>query len=272
MPSVPRFYRRMLSDVEGSRFWCYASSMPSMLHAISSTSNPPLDRPGVYMIRNKSNGECYIGCSKNVRRRISDHFHGRGSRQLLECINTFGPASFEAIPLCYSIDGSIDHLYVVERDMILWFGSVWSGYNIAEAAPGLGGYGAAYGEVIKTALSRPDVAAHRSEMNLDPELRTRRGAAIKAALLTKRGTPPSEQKLASLSALHSNQEIQARRIAATRKANQNPDRRAKISAHASSCVWITNGTDSKRVIKSLPIPDGWVRGRPKGKPRPPTTD
>jgi hypothetical protein len=51
-------------------------------------------------------------------------------------------------------------------------------------------------------------------------------------------------------------------------AMSNPENRAKFVAAGSNAlkgsIWVTNGSEQKKILKGNPIPDGWWRGRSQG--------
>lgn len=122
-------------------------------------NNKPLHRPGVYLIRNLSNGKQYVGLSKDVANRLKDHACGHGcSPVLAKAIRKYGADSFSAAPVFYSLKGT-DCLLDVETALIAEHNCIEHGYNVQAASQSYGPYGPHHAESVRAAHKRPEVKA-----------------------------------------------------------------------------------------------------------------
>lgn len=98
------------------------------------------DLAGVYRLHNLSDGACYVGSSKRVKKRIADHFnllsHGRHPNRVLQAAyNKFGRGSFGwAIEVICEDPNDLDTI----EEMFLQGAAVFDGteklYNISSTA------------------------------------------------------------------------------------------------------------------------------------------
>lgn len=97
------------------------------------------DYAGVYKIVNKSTGQCYVGQSQRVKKRIKEHFRllrwdKHNNPKLQHAFNKYGESSFEGAVEVYCDD--VNDLDLVENAFIS--GEAWFDepvvYNIADFA------------------------------------------------------------------------------------------------------------------------------------------
>ena len=251
-------------------------------------SNTPLPKAGIYRIRNLVNGDCYIGSSRNVKRRISQHFTKIGvSPELIKAFAEFGKSAFIAEPLFYAIcDGDIGDL---ETQLI---NESNSSYNVAQSASGHGKYGEKFSLRISDSLSGSTALAASIRARQTPDLINRRVEKQRATM----ASPEYKQKRSEASRLAmqsdavrqkisasnkktmSSYEFKRKRSDASRamqcdamtekkrasilKAYENPEYKKKIADARRGKVWINNGKEM-RCVHPDNIPSGWTRGRLK---------
>ena len=99
----------------------------------------------LYVFENNANGKCYVGQTWNVKRRIKDHFNGRGCAKLLAAaIKKYGTSMFTTRVIESGIHTQ-DILDEKEIKAIIEFNSlVPNGYNINK-----GGFGGQHSESTK---------------------------------------------------------------------------------------------------------------------------
>lgn len=233
-------------------------------------SNPPLARPGVYMLQHRESGKRYIGISNNLRRRIYSHGNGGSPRKLKAAIEKHGRSSFSVTPLFYSLTDDTSFLPEIESQLIAEHQSTRStGYNIKLADGGVGPYGPVFAAIKRAdwERNREFFSAHCRALNknpvviakikeraaerwADPEFRKKSGAAQKIAqnrpdVIAKRRTPESIARLTAAARAHAaDAEGQARRIAAVTAARTTPESRA-ITSKRSSEMWAADGMREK---------------------------
>ena len=205
--------------------------------------NLPPKKPGVYGLIHIETGRAYIGLASYMSDRFSKHGAGESGPKIRNAIQKYGRNAFLAVPLYFPIRGT-DSLLDVEASLIQAFDSVKHGFNIAERGRTAGPYGPEFSESLKRAFA-------------DPELKKRRGAAIKlshkqphvieakrknlldiyadperrAARLTAIANGQAQPKVKErrrewLHILHTDPKINARRIAGLREACNTEEARA----------------------------------------------
>jgi group I intron endonuclease len=143
--------------------------------------NPPLPRPGVYLIRHVASGKAYVGISQNVERRLQRHTTTPGRRIISQALRKHGLGRFEIVPLFYSITGT-DCLPAMEAELIRQLGTIApAGYNVAECDGRAGPYGPAFSAILKAQMAadprkRARISAHFKALWQDPAHRTRMSA------------------------------------------------------------------------------------------------
>ena len=202
-----------------------------------------MPNPGIYLIRNVLNGKCYVGLSKNVRRRLVEHAGGRGCSPIIQkAILKYGTASFVAEPLYYSLM-TTDGLLEAETYLIAAYNCIRAGYNVQAASKTYGPYGARFSVILKAAHTRPEVKAkvmaavkvkesnpvfrrERRERLIkqwaDPAYREKRIASFRKAMSAKWNDPMFVRKaMDHIHSLHTSEMI-ARRSAAQRVTKSTP--------------------------------------------------
>jgi group I intron endonuclease len=163
------------------------------------SGNEPLNRPGVYLLTNLTNGKNYVGISIDLRRRVLSHLHARPSVPVLcKALRKYGPESFLVTPLYYSTSGT-DHLPGLEAEFIKEYRSTEHGYNVQQASGAVGPYGPEFGAAVS-----------RGWASATPERR----ANISAMLRDRMSTPEARASQSIRSkAFHADSERSAQRLA-----------------------------------------------------------
>lgn len=88
---------------------------------------------GVYRIYCKQNGKSYVGCSRDIDRRIKSHFRSSSSPELKKDMEEFGAENFEVIivEVC-----TPKEIHSREAHWIAYFNSVEEGYNTTTGSRG----------------------------------------------------------------------------------------------------------------------------------------
>lgn len=150
---------------------------------------------GVYAIRHKPTGRCYVGGSINVRDRWKSHRHGlrRGhdNPKLRQASTKDGPAAFEFVLLEHATPSDL-----LEREQF-WIDAldaVQSGFNIAPVAGSLLGF--RHSEDTKSLLRDRGTGRKFEGRTMSVEGRQRLSAALKG----RPGQPMSTEAKAKLAA------------------------------------------------------------------------
>lgn len=91
---------------------------------------------GIYTIENTNTEKLYVGSSKNITKRIHDHFHAletnkHSSAKLQNSFNKHGKSAFIAKPVLYCDD---ENKYLYEQIFIDFYNAASNGYNINHKA------------------------------------------------------------------------------------------------------------------------------------------
>lgn len=215
--------------------------------------NQPLRRPGVYLIRNIVSGKSYVGISKNIARRLTEHARGRGFAPILaKAVKKYGADQFIAEPLFYSLDGT-DCLLEIETALIAEYNCIDHGYNVQAASKSYGPYGPAFALAVKQAHAKPetkermrqvlqrlaadpDFCSRRDEriraLAKDPEVRAKSTASLRATL----ATPESKALRSKISKAKTPEEISARteKMRATMATQEFKEKRSRASREVQS--------------------------------------
>lgn len=205
--------------------------------------NKPLNRPGVYLLTNVSNGKNYVGISINLRRRILSHLHSRPSAPVLfKAIRKYGPEGFLVTPLYYSIDGT-DHLPKLEAEFIKEYRSTAHGYNIQQASGAVGPYGSIHGEAVRRAKSTPE-ARMKMSASAKARMSTPEARAIQGQRSKKLWQDPNmrAQMITKLCITMNDPEFRAKRSSAI-SSLQTPE---LIAARTEKMKSTINGTEYKQ--------------------------
>jgi group I intron endonuclease len=259
--------------------------------------NVPLSRPGIYLFKNMINEKCYVGMSatSGVASRGKNHAQ-RTSPKFGNAIKKYGHHNFLFIPLCYTI-GPVDRagLARLEADFIKQYDAVKNGYNVKESDELGGSCGPEFGKIVskalKIALARPEVRANRVASLQRPEVKAKRSASqtetwqnptirySRKVGLKRAWSDPlrradrlaiwddpekKAQMLVGISPETISAEAKATRTQAIKLSHSRPEVKAKIAIGTEGGLWITDGSQSKRLRKGQPVPDGWYCGRSNG--------
>lgn len=87
--------------------------------------------PGVYLLKNKINGKCYVGESINLRKRYQNHKHNKGNQIINKSINKYKFENFEFIILKTFNITNKTVLWIYENYYIKLYNTLkYNGYNI----------------------------------------------------------------------------------------------------------------------------------------------
>lgn len=97
--------------------------------------------PGIYLIRNKINGKCYVGQTQSLRKRLRSHYHiykkgGNGRMILYEAILKYGKENFEILILATLKVYNKKALDYLEKKYIKEYNYYKHGYNQTEGGDG----------------------------------------------------------------------------------------------------------------------------------------
>lgn len=175
--------------------------------------NIPLQRPGVYRIRELASGKTYIGISRNLLIRARQHAYAKGSGKLANAIRKHGAEAFLFEPIFYCLThvSDISFLPQMEAELIIEYDSVNAGYNIIEACGRVGPYGAEFAKLIA-----------ESHAKRTPE---ERSAIMRKGKLAM--DPARLSEIGKRNALSQGAEILATRLM-TMRAGQSPEKRIEI--------------------------------------------
>lgn len=105
---------------------------------------------GIYLIKNKINGKCYIGQSRNIKARLNCHksLFSKTCVALFNALNKYGPENFEFLILeeCTIEDLNARECYWIERFNTM----VPDGYNLTSG----GGQGIVFSEETRKKISK----------------------------------------------------------------------------------------------------------------------
>lgn len=258
--------------------------------------NTPDTKPGVYAIIHMPTGSAYIGASKNVAKRIREHYRNAAYRKtrIGEAIADLGAENFMATIL-YKPLSENDRLEPIEAEFIAMFDSVNAGYNTIESSVKGTKRGELFCKVAKASKYTPEAIANRNRILADEDITKRRGDAIRAAqarpevkeklrnrarsVLTEAGLQRiklsqieyqnapevKERKSVAMLRHHADPEFKEKHLKGIREANANPERNSKISNSRKGGMWITNGLDTSFIRSGVEIPEGWWRGQTRPK-------
>lgn len=208
----------------------------------------------IYKTTNLINGKIYIGCHRTEIQ--NDSYLGSGN-QLIAAIKKYGRCNFIK-EILFVFDNSED-MFIKERELVNEeFVKRPDTYNICVG--GVGGF------------SDP-VLAKRGRYLTDKHLESKYGQDFRS-VLGKLGAEGSKRyyetgmkdpefagnkrKLANhASAFAQSEEAKAKRVDTFTKIGHQQG--VKNSAYGK--MWITDGHDSKMIVREHPIPNGWYKGR-----------
>ncbi len=84
------------------------------------------DYPGIYILKNKKNGKCYVGQGRLVNRRARQHFYGHGNPNVYVDYTKGHKFTITIVPLKHS---GMKDLNELERIVIKAFNGYSKGYN-----------------------------------------------------------------------------------------------------------------------------------------------
>lgn len=205
-------------------------------------------RCGIYLIRHKESGKGYVGQSKDIKRRFSEHRRGvSGVGILSHAIAKYGWDSFETTVLEECELAGLDH---AEDRWVKQIGTMSpAGYNL------LAGGQAAPRPCSDEVRRKISVGIRRS---MTAEVRAKMSAA-------KKGIPKTAEHRAKIGAAQRNPKNIARMLEHCR--NQTPETREKIAASKRgkkwSAEWCANISKAKSTpesrAKSAEVCRNWVR-------------
>jgi group I intron endonuclease len=171
--------------------------------------NPPLQRPGAYLLRHIASGKCYIGISANVAKRLIEHARPSAvkSQMLIhKALHKHGLAAFDVVPLFYSLKGT-EGLSSIEADMIVDYDTIMpKGYNLLENHGSVGPYGPAFSEKMREVINRPEVREKMGKSWYSPDRNAEHSArmterwndpALSEAWRTSRATPEARGRIST---------------------------------------------------------------------------
>lgn len=130
---------------------------------IYAQENLPLEKPGIYQIRNIDNGMKYIGISANVLRRASEHQKLRTTTKKIRSALKENPTGFVFEPIFYLLsDVDYEFLMGAERTLIKDNCCVRNGYNARTSSGSSHAAGDEFAASIRNALAKPAEKARRS--------------------------------------------------------------------------------------------------------------
>lgn len=208
----------------------------------------------IYKITNKINGKIYLG--KHQTRNIEDNYYGSG-KLIKDAIKKYGKENFEK-EILFVFDNEKD-MNRKEKDLITEeFVSKNDTYNLGVGGEGGPHFkGKTHSEETKLIISQ-----HSKDQQWDADRKEKisinntktnksRGEKNSAALYGKPKTDAHKENISkSLKQYHEK----------NKGNNKNFDFSGKNNSQYGT-IWITNGTDNKKIDKNDFIPEGWYKGR-----------
>ena len=140
----------------------------------------------IYKFVNKINGKCYIGFTKNVKKRLNEHRLSRDNTYFHNSIKKYGIENFSFEIIYQSKDGQ--HCKdVMESYFINLYDSFNSGYNLTHGGEGLLGFN--HTETTKNKMRKP-----KSEIHIQ-NLKKSRNKREDRPMLGKKHSDETKQKM-----------------------------------------------------------------------------
>lgn len=126
-------YKKMADAIKEVEPLCLSSSNLNDFVALKTTIGIPYEKIiGCYIIRNKNNSKCYVGQSKDVHKRIKQHFHGLEPANIIFAEDYYLTEPKDRADL-FEIKilrcETKDELDTMERDLIEIYDAYSNGYN-----------------------------------------------------------------------------------------------------------------------------------------------
>ena len=185
----------------------------------------------IYKATNKINQKVYIGFDSNWPTRSKEHFKDFNSKKSIvfyRAIRKYGWDAFDWEVIYQSTDGDhtlnvMENMFIVENHSYIGFKNS-NGYNMTLGGDGILG-------LKRSKIFKQNQSKIAKEKGWHPP------------------QPSTPEEMASKSANLSKSTAQ---VWANRK---------ELGLDKGNFCWITNGTENNRIRTSLPIPDGWRKGR-----------
>lgn len=224
------------------------------------SSNIPRHWAGSYLIINLVTGGIYVGISWDIAERLRYRYRQKSEPKLSKAFQKYHRSSFLVFPIFYLSSGDESWLPVLEAELIAEYDSVSNGYNIKEAAGGVGPYGEEFGArmresmavVCRTPEFRAKMSAIATERYADPANRKPASEEAKAAMRAVWERRSAEERAAAVAGMQAwltenrDDEFEARRLEAVTAARQTPKARAATAEHARNS-WADAESRARRV-------------------------
>lgn len=197
----------------------------------------------IYKITNNFNGKCYIG--KHQTKHLDDGYMGSG-KLITRAIKKYGRENFTK-EILHIFDNE-EEMNLKEKELVV---VSEDSYNLCDGGKG----GFSYINVNNlggtlgwkhTEKSLNNLKKSRAKQTFTEETRKKLSISTKKRFHNKKGTfwgkkhsSESKQKIGSANSLHQSKENNSQY----------------------GTIWITNGTQNKKIKKTDTIPDGWTKGR-----------
>lgn len=153
----------------------------------------------IYKLVNRINGKVYIGFTKNIKRRLSEHKSAKDNTRLHNAINKYGFDNFTFEIICQTKDGHYCK-NILENHFINMFDSFNNGYNLTLGGEGIIGF--KHSEMSKNKMSKPKTDSHKQKLKISRNKRIDKPMlgkkhsfeARKQMSLSKKGKPIDKNK------------------------------------------------------------------------------
>lgn len=149
--------------------------------------NMPLARPGIYMLLHNASGRCYVGMSKNIKRRMGQYSRGYSSGRIGRAIKKYGRSEFTVIPLFYMFHHDADYLLKIEAQLIARYSAFGPrGFNLLPASKGVQMWTPEFAKAVSESIKKKFA---------DPEWGPKRRIEVSDFFKTRWANPTTRDKM-----------------------------------------------------------------------------
>lgn len=212
----------------------------------------------IYKVTNQITGKFYIGSHKT--KNLNDNYMGSG-KYLKRAQEKYGIENFTK-EILFVFD-TPEEMYAKEAEIVNEdFLATENTYNLMIG--GHGGFGHVNKILTKDHLRNRAIAGRAATNKILQDKFGENWNSIIAKIANKASNTPEAKEKAKQTRLINNTTFKGKTHTAETKAIMSQKAKLHSKGEKNSqygTMWITNGVESKKILKETPIPEGWYRGR-----------